>query len=131
MKKIGLTSTGNVVVEMSSEEFDALDLVISPKKSAAVAGPVAKTMSVKSIAEYAAPRLVKLGAKRKDGVIRSIAAMFQTTGGIEEAKISQVFSELVRLQVLQEDDGKIKYNGAEPRGVCSPGVKPNGGSASC
>jgi len=112
MKKIGLTSTGNVVVEMSSEEFDALDLVISPKKPAIAAGPVAKTMSVKSIAEYAAPRLVKLGAKRKDGVLRSIAAMFQTTGGIEEEKISQVFAELVRSQVLHENDGRISYNGA-------------------
>lgn len=111
MKKIGTTSTGNLIVEMSSNEFDTVAQAIAAKKVPAVTGPVARSMSVKTIAEYAAPRLLKLRAKKKDGVLRSIAAMFQTTGGIEEEKISQVFSELVRIRFLQEEDSKIRYNG--------------------
>jgi len=109
MKKIGSTSTGIVIVGMLPQEFDMLEASLNSKKSETKSGPDAHAMSVKKIAEYAGPRLKKLGAKKKDRVFRSIAAMFQTTGGIDEEKISQTFSELVRMQVLQEEDGKITY----------------------
>jgi hypothetical protein len=110
MKKIGTTSTGNIIVEMTSDEFDSLELTIVPKKKDEKIAPTTKPMTIKQYAEFAAPRLIKLQAKKKDGVVSSIKAMFQFTGGIEDGKIEQVFSELVRMRILQENGGQITYN---------------------
>ncbi len=110
MKKIGTTSTGNIIVEMSSHEFDSLELTIVPKKKDEKITPATKPMTIKEYADYAAPRLIKLQAKKKDGVLSSIKSMFQFTGGIEDKKIEQVFSELVKMRILQENGGKIIYN---------------------
>jgi hypothetical protein len=112
MKKIGITSTGVIIVEMTSEEFDSLELAIVQKKKDEKATPSTKTMTIKEIADYAAPRLVKLQTKKKEGVFSSIKAMFQFSGGIEDGKIEQVFTELVRMRIFQENDGKIKYTRA-------------------
>ena len=111
MKKISTTSTGNIIVEMTPEEFDSLELTIVPKKKDEIAPARNKPMTIKQYAEFAAPRLIKLQAKKKDGVLSSIKAMFQFTGRIEDGKIDQVFSELVKMRILQENGGKITYNG--------------------
>lgn len=45
-------------------------------------------------ASYVAERLKKLSPKKKDGVIRSVEAMFQFSGGIQPSDIEKVIATL-------------------------------------
>jgi len=127
MKRIGTTISGTVIVELTQDEFDSLNLTISTPKPIPVqkvessvipqpitppkaAAPCAETMTVKEIAEHVKPRLAKLAPKKKVTLINSIAAIFQFTGGIEQKKMEQVFQELIRSKFLSESDGKIIYH---------------------
>ena len=91
MKKIGTTSSGTVIVEMTAAEFDALRQV----QGAAAVQQAADKMSVAEKVAYVRERIAKLSPKKKEGVARSISAMFQFTGGISEADIEEI---VVRLQ---------------------------------
>ena len=59
---------------------------------------------------YVAERLKKLSPKKKDGVIRSIMAMFQFSGGIDSSEIEKVLSTLQKQRVLSiGPDGRVTY----------------------
>ena len=126
MKRIGTTVNGTVIVELTQDEFDSLNLTLVPPKPVTVpkvedsvipqpivppkaAAPCAANMTVKEIAEHVKPRLAKLTPKKKATLINSIAAMFQFTGGIEPGKMEQVFRELVKSRFMSESDGHITY----------------------
>jgi hypothetical protein len=114
MKRIGSTTTGNVIVEMTADEFDSLDLEIRPKPQATPSAKpepksIQKPMSLKELVEYAIPRIQKSHPKKKASLAKFLEAMFKLHGGIEESKIEQIIEELKKRKMLKEVEGKITY----------------------
>ena len=114
MKKIGTTTTGSVIVEMTTQEYDALQqLQVSgstPATKVAADHEVAPRMNHSERASYVAGRLKKLSPKKKDGVIRSIEAMFQFNGGIESSEIEKVIATLQKQKFFAiAPDGRVTY----------------------
>ena len=116
MKRIGTASNGNVIVEMTSDEFDSLELTIChkpptppPPPTQVAQSPTPKQMTIKEIADYAIPRIQKSRPKKKASLVKFIEAMFQFCGGLEPTKIEQVIVELSRRKLLSEIDGKVTY----------------------
>jgi hypothetical protein len=67
-------------------------------------------MSHAELATYAADRLKKLAPKKRVGVIRSIEAMFQFSGGITPAEIEKLMATLQKRKFFAVDsDGKVTY----------------------
>lgn len=129
MEKIGVTQAGTVIVEMSQQEFEAMRLLLhsGPKKEAtgetangtpkiypskddAVSGVSGDQMTLKQAVDYCAPRLVKLGPKKKDGVLKSLHAMFNFQGGVSDARTEEIYEALRGKGVFAETNGKISYD---------------------
>jgi len=131
MKKIGTTSSGTVIVEMSASQFDALMQIHTPEqtltaqppppvdteakaKSSAVLTTVVKdsasSMTPAQLVDYVAKRIGKLKPKRKDTLIHSIETMFRLTGGIDEPAIGRVIAGLQKTKFITIDAvGKVVY----------------------
>lgn len=127
MKKIGTTSSGTVIVEMSTAQFDALMQIHTPQQTpSAQPTPAAKTVSpavmttaVKDsassmtpaqLAEYVAKRIAKLRPKKKDALVHTIATMFKLTGGIDAPTIERVIAGLQKSRFITVDaEGKVTY----------------------
>ena len=114
MKKIGTTTTGGVIVEMTTQEYAALQHLKGgesiPASSGSVDQPVPLQMNHSERSAFVAERLKKLSPKKKDGVIHSIKAMFQFTGGIDSSEIEKVLSTLQKQGVLSiAPDGRVTY----------------------
>ena len=106
MKKIGTTSCGTVIVEMTVAQFDAL----SALQGAPQAQPGVVAMTLAERVAFVRERIVKLNPKKKDGVARSIAAMFQFTGGISEREIEEVIGRLQKEKFLTIDENaRVSY----------------------
>ncbi len=114
MKKIGNTSTGSIIVEMAIDEYEALQRLQglqqdSPRPQEGANGPRESMTPAERVA-YVAERLKKLQPKKKDGVVRSIAAMFQFSGGIPPADIERVVTTLMKQKFFHVDPtGKVSY----------------------
>ncbi len=108
MKKIGLTSSGSVIVEMSEAHFEALaklQMTIDPlpQSQRAVLSPSERV-------QYVRERIEKLKPKRREGVVSSMRAMFQFNGGITEQQIDHTIFALQKEKFLQIDaNGKVSY----------------------
>ena len=114
MKKIGTTSSGSVIVEMTTQEYDALQQLqvggSAPAVKVANAHEVAPHMNHSERSSYVAERLRKLSPKKKDGVIRSIEAMFQFGGGIESTEVEKVMATLQKQKFFSiAPDGRVTY----------------------
>lgn len=110
MKKIGTTTTGNLIIEVTKEEYDEL-LERNTKPVAAQTG--VSSMSHAELATYVADRLRKLAPKKRDGVVRSIEAMFQFNGGIAPAELEKLLATLQKRKFFAiASDGKVAYLGA-------------------
>ncbi len=136
MNKIGFTSSGTVIVEMSVAQFDALMQIHTPQQTLAAqpatsrppppAAPAAKTespagvtaavkdsvscMTPAQLVDYVAKRIGKLKPKKKDALIHSIETMFRLTGGIDAPAIERVIASLQKARVLAVDSaGKVTY----------------------
>ena len=95
MKKVGTTSSGTVIVEMTSDQFDALARLQSPQDPAPSATTVvSKKMTADERVLYIKERIDKLKPKKKDGLVNSIIAMFQFDGGIKPQDVNQVLQTL-------------------------------------
>lgn len=106
MNKIGTTTSGTVIVEMTAAQFDAL----SQFQGAAVMPSAVVKMPIAERVAYVRERIVKLSPKKKEGVARSIAAMFQFTGGISDADIEEVIVRLQREKFFAIDEtGHVAY----------------------
>lgn len=111
MKKIGTTNSGSIIVEMSTEAFRALSRLQAPPVSAAEnpQSQAAKTASPENLA-FVKKRILKLKPKKKAGLIRSIAAMFQFKGGIPEQEIQIIIKNFQKEKILAIDEnGQIAY----------------------
>ncbi len=114
MRKIGTTTAGNLIVEMTKGEYEALLLLRKPRESvSAIEKQVSATgMSHAEMATYVADRLRKLSPKKRDGVIRSMEAMFQFNGGIAPAEVEKLLATLQKRKFFAiASDGKVTYLG--------------------
>jgi hypothetical protein len=60
--------------------------------------------------EYVAARLLKLRPVKKEGVLNSIAAMYQFQGGISDADKERIFSGLVKQGYIRiEPNKRVSY----------------------
>jgi hypothetical protein len=114
MKKIGTTTTGSVIVEMTTQEYDALHQLqaggSTPIPKVATDQEIAPRMNHSERSSYVAERLKKLSPKKKDGVIRSIEAMFQFGGGIESPEVEKVIATLQKQKFFSiSPDGRVTY----------------------
>jgi len=122
MKKIGVTSAGTVIVEMSGAQFDALMQIHTPQQpppaqpqpAAAAAPAVAKdsvaSMTPAQLIDYVAKRIGKLKPKRKDALVHSIETMFRLTGGIDASTTERVIAGLQKSKFITVDAaGKVTY----------------------
>ena len=106
MKKIGTTSSGTVIVEMAAAQFDALTRL----QEKADVQPTADKMTISEKVAYVRERIAKLSPKKKEGVARSISAMFQFTGGISEAELEEVVGRLQQERFFAIDEtGHVTY----------------------
>ena len=115
MKRIGLTSTGSVIVEMSVAEYnESLASSQPPKiKAQPAVQPDASRMTTPERVLFVKDRIIKLKPKKRDGVVHSIPAMFQFTGGITEPEIQKVITSLQKEGFLTiGPDEKVKYTTA-------------------
>jgi len=114
MRKIGNTNNGSVIVEMTVAQFEALvqlqkDIATAPTRDVEP-DTAASKMSHSQRADYVAERLKKLSPKKRDGVVRSIEAMFQFTGGIETEEIDRLLTTLGRKNFFSiAPNGKVTY----------------------
>ncbi len=136
MKKIGITSSGTVIVEMSVAQFDALMQIHAPQQTPPTqpppsrpspsAPPVAQTesptvmsaavkdsassMTPAQLVDYVAKRIGKLKPKKKDALVHSIETMFRMTGGIDAPGIERVIAGLQKSKFITIDaSGKVAY----------------------
>lgn len=106
MKKIGTTSSGAVIVEMTAAQFNAL----TQFQQKADVQPTADNMTMSEKVGYVRDRIAKLSPKKKEGVARSISAMFQFTGGISEAELEEVVGRLQKEKFFAIDEtGHVTY----------------------
>ena len=114
MKKIGTTTTGSVIVEMTTQEYDALHQLqaggSTPIPNVATDQEIAPRMNHSERSSYVAERLKKLSPKKRDSVIRSIEAMFQFGGGIDSTEVEKVIATLQKQKFLSiSPDGRVTY----------------------
>lgn len=111
MKKIGTTSSGTIIVEMSAETFHAFSQLQAPPVPAAEnpQSQAAKTASPENLA-FVKKRILKLKPKKKAGLIRSIAAMFQFKGGIPKQEIQTIIKKFQKEKILSIDENnRVAY----------------------
>ena len=114
MKRIGTTSAGTVIVEMSPGDYARLAKDDTTTTRVPADGiTYAPTLTPAEIAAYAKSRILKLKPKKRDGLVHSIAAMFQFNGGIADGVMDKVIAQLEHMRVLTlSADGKVRYPGA-------------------
>lgn len=115
MKKIGITTAGSVIVEMTTQDYDALQQLqvggSAPHTKVVADHEVASSMNHSERLLYVAERLRKLGPKKKDGVIRSIESMFQFVGGINASEVEKVIASLQKQKFFSiAPDGRVTYD---------------------
>jgi hypothetical protein len=106
MKKIGTTLAGTVIVEMSAAQFEALaQLQSTPKVT-----PDDSAMSLAERVDFVRERILKLSPKKREGVARSISAMFQFTGGVSESDVDEIIGRLQKEKFFAIDEsGRVTY----------------------
>lgn len=107
MKKIGATNSGTLIVEMSAETFHALSQLQSPTNPAAknLQPQTPKTANPENLA-FVKKRILKSKPKKKAGLTRFIAAMFQFKGGISDQEIQTIIKNFQREKILVIDENK-------------------------
>lgn len=114
MRKLGTTSNGMVIVEMTEKQYEALLQLHQDMASTATRGTVppaaAAKMTHSQRVDFVADRLKKLSPKTRDAVVHSIETMFQFTGGIEADEIEKLLMTLGRKNFFQiAPTGKVTY----------------------
>ena len=112
MHRVGTTSTGMVIVEMSKEQFDALSKLSAPPKPPHPhqESSEAASMSLADKVDFVKPRIIKLGPKKLDSLRKGIKTMFNFTGGISDEETDAIISKLQREKVVSVSSAnKVTY----------------------
>lgn len=68
-------------------------------------------MSFPEKVDHVSGRLLKLGPKKRDGVVRSIEAMFQFTGGLQKGEVERLILAMEKKKLFSiSKDGKVTYH---------------------
>jgi hypothetical protein len=99
---------------MTAEEYEAIEQLqrgvqtATPRKPDTGAG--VQRMNHAERASYVAERLKKLNPRKRDGVVRSIEAMFQFNGGIDTKEVENLLATLQKRKFFTiTQDGKVIY----------------------
>lgn len=104
MRKIGSTTTGSVIIEMTAAQFAALTQVITADPKPEVKKPAQlPVMALKRKQTNVRNCLEQLRPENRQEVIRSIRAMYRGMGGIREEEIIQIMESLVKEGYLSFD----------------------------
>jgi len=131
MRKVGATTSGSVIVEMTQVQFEALQQVVNPNsskeetsaESAPPAGEV-KTMAVKRKLDHVRTCILKLKPSTRDELIRSIKTVGPFTGGFADTEIDHLLRILAREEHFTiSDNGTLVYRKEEPKG--EKAIKPS------
>lgn len=111
MRKIGVTSSGTVIVEMTESQYATLSS-LNGSSAPSQEPKLEKGIQPSQVErlDYVRPRLAKLKPKKRGGVVKSISAMFQFTGGIEDKEIERIIATLAKEGFLRiGSDEKVEY----------------------
>lgn len=113
MNKIGTTTSGTVIVEMTADEYAALPQSLPTKpRTQSPAKPPLPLKAVSAVKQLASPqadvdrvalvkkRLLKLNPKKRDALAHCIETMFQFTGGIKAAQVDSIITRLQKERFL-------------------------------
>lgn len=120
MKKVGQTSAGSVLVEMTRAQFEAMTKLLQPmlnkepekEKPGAESSPnAAAAMVLRSRMESIRTCLGKMKPQSKKELVRAIRFVCQHSGGIRDRDIEQIIKSLQEEKFLTLDDaGKVDYS---------------------
>ena len=107
---------------MSSDEFDAFhrhqSLRSESGQTLVAPGSSAQPVDHKERVTFVRDRLKKLKPKKKDGILHSIEAMFQFSGGIGTNEIEKLLKSLAKEKFLTiSSDGKVTYHDVAKAGI--------------
>lgn len=120
MRKVGATSSGNVLIEMNLAQYEALKQVVDPKSASASSPPgggVDKTMAVKRKLDHIRSCVQKLRPDTRDKLIQAIRSVHAFSGAYANKEIDHLLRILVRekLLVINADDS-IDYSASSMPG---------------
>lgn len=100
MRKIGSTSTGSVIIEMTAAQYAALTQVMGPKsgvdESEEKKPANRPVMAVHRKQGYIRNCLNQLRPENRQEVFRSIRSMFHGSGGIRDTEVDQMIDYLIK-----------------------------------
>jgi len=114
MQKIGTTTSGTILVEMSNEEYEAISK-IAVREPAHPKQPSDQSalMPFDEKVLFVRPRLIKLAPKKPDALVRSVKTMFNFTGGISDDEADRIITKLKKDGVIHiTSDNKVEYEPA-------------------
>src|SRR5438045_4169452 len=104
MNKIGTTTSGTIIVELTPAQYDNLaQFQTSQTTAVSIAKSEITKMTTAEKVGFVRERIVKLNPKKKEGLIRSISTMFQFNGGIGNQEIQKIIGSLQTEKVLAID----------------------------
>lgn len=124
MRKVGATTSGTVIVEMTQIQFEALQQVVNPNatkvakggESSITSGEV-KAMAVKRKLDHVRRCILKLKPSTREELIRSIKTVGPFTGGFADTEIDHLLRILAREEHFSiSQDGTLVYRREEPKG---------------
>ena len=138
MKKVGQTSAGSVLVEMTRAQYTAMTKLLEPArsaepeevKSASTETPTAEaTMFLRSRMESIRTCLGKMKPQTKKELVRAIRFVCRHSGGVRDREIEQIIKILEREDFLSlADGGRVAYVSAPEEVEAAPvedsGAKP-------
>jgi hypothetical protein len=109
--KIGTTSSGSILVEMTKEQYEALAKIAGPPKAHPhQKSEESKLMSFTDKLAFVKPRIIKLAPKKLDGLKRGVQTMFNFVGGIDDKEIDKIINALKSQGVIKiSDANKVAY----------------------
>ena len=115
MQKIGTTTSGTILVEMTTEEYEAISKIAVRGEPTHPKQPSDQSslMSFDEKVAFVRPRLLKLAPKRSDALVRSVKTMFNFTGGISDDEANRIITKLKKDRVIHiTSANKVEYEPA-------------------
>ncbi|MGC9452683.1 MAG: hypothetical protein ACP5I4_14690 [Oceanipulchritudo sp.] len=111
MNKIGTTSAGMVIVEMTASQFDALQQFTgSDGRTEPPVRSEAPAIALKRKLAYVRSCLLKIQPANRDELFRSVKALFHSSGGISDSETNQILHILEKESfIVFGEDGEVRF----------------------
>ncbi len=112
MQKIGTTTSGSIIVEMSIEEYEIISkIAVRESAQPQQASDNSSHTSFDEKVAFVRPRLLKLAPKKSDALVRSVKTMFNFTGGISDEEANRIIVKLKKDRVIRiTPANKVEYD---------------------